>query len=230
MPLFFDWTMIILLPAIIVTFYAQAKVQGAYSKYSRVASSVGLTGAAVARQLLNKAGLHDVGVEMVPGELTDHYDPRHKKVRLSPQVYNGTSLAALGIAAHETGHAIQHDTGYFPLAFRNSLAPVAQIGSNAAVPLLLIGLLMGAMGLVKLGIYAFTAVVLFQIITLPVEFNASSRAIALLENGGYLSSSEVGPVRNVLGAAALTYVAAALTAVLTLVRFLVLSGLLRRDE
>lgn len=230
MPLFFDSTMIILLPAIILTFYAQAKIQGAYSKYSRVASSVGLTGAAVARQLLSRAGIHDVEVEMIPGELTDHYDPRHKKLRLSPQVYNSTSIAAIGIAAHEAGHAIQHDTGYFPLAIRNSLAPVAQLGSNMAVPLLLIGLLIGAMGLVKFGIYAFVTVVLFQLITLPVEFNASSRAIALLEEGGYLTQAEVGPAKDVLSAAALTYVAAALTAILTLVRFLVLAGLARRDE
>lgn len=227
---FYDPTMIILIPAIILSFYAQAKVQSAYAKYSQIRSSVGLTGAAVARQLLQQARINDVEVEMVQGKLTDHYDPRHKKLRLSPQVYQSSSIAALGIAAHETGHAIQHDVGYFPLAFRNNLAPVAQFGSNLAFPLLFIGLFLGSLNLAKLGVYAFVAVVLFQLITLPVEFNASNRAIALLEGGGYLTREEVKPAKTVLSAAALTYVAAALSAVLTLVRLLLLSGMLRRDD
>lgn len=227
---FFDPTMIILLPAILLSLYAQAKVQGTYAKYSRVRASSGLTGAAVARQLLQQARINDVEVEMVAGKLTDHYDPRNKKLRLSPQVYNSSSIAALGIAAHETGHAVQHDVGYFPLSFRNNLAPVAQFGSQLAFPLLFIGLVFDSLNLAKLGVYAFIAVVLFQLITLPVEYNASNRAIALLEGGGYLTKQEVKPAKSVLSAAALTYVAAALSAVLSLVRLLVLSGMLRRDD
>jgi Zn-dependent membrane protease YugP len=227
---YYDPTMIILIPAILLSFYAQAKVQGTYAKYSRISSAGGFTGATVARQLLRQAQINDVEVEMVPGKLTDHYDPRNKKLRLSPEVYQSSSIAALGIAAHETGHAVQHDVGYFPLSFRNQLAPVAQFGSQLAFPLLFIGLIFDWLNLAKFGVYAFIAVVLFQLITLPVEFNASHRAIALLEGGGYLTRQEIKPAKSVLSAAALTYVAAALSAVLTLVRLLLLSGMLRRKD
>lgn len=230
MPLFFDWTMILLIPAILVSMYAQAKVHGAYNKWSQVRATSGISGAMAARELLRQAGIHDVEVEMVQGHLTDHYDPRTKKLRLSPQVYNSSSIAALGIAAHETGHAIQHDVGYYPLALRNSLVPVANLGSNLAFPLILIGLLFGNPTLAIWGVYAFTAVVLFQLVTLPVEFNASSRAVALLEGSGFITRSEVKPTKAVLNAAALTYVAAALTAVLNLLRLLIISGVLNRDE
>ncbi|HHY60619.1 MAG TPA: zinc metallopeptidase [Clostridia bacterium] len=230
MPLLFDWTMIILIPAILVSMYAQFKIQSAYGHWSRVRSSSGVSGAMVARELLRQAGIYDVEVEMIDGHLTDHYDPRSKKLRLSPEVYHGNSIAALGIAAHETGHAVQHDVGYYPLALRNSLVPVANLGSNLAFPLIILGLLLGSPTLAIWGVYAFTAVVLFQLITLPVEFNASSRAVALLEGSGFITRSEVQPTKAVLNAAALTYVAAALTAVLNLVRLLILSGVLRRDE
>lgn len=230
MPLLFDWTMIILIPAILVSMYAQFKIQSAYGHWSRVRSSSGVSGAMVARELLRQAGIYDVEVEMIDGHLTDHYDPRSKKLRLSPEVYHGNSIAALGIAAHETGHAVQHDVGYYPLALRNSLVPVANLGSNLALPLIILGLLLGSPTLAIWGVYAFTAVVLFQLITLPVEFNASSRAVALLEGSGFITRSEVQPTKAVLNAAALTYVAAALTAVLNLVRLLILSGVLRRDE
>lgn len=230
MPLFFDWTMILLIPAILVSMYAQAKVNGAYAKWSQVRSTSGISGAMAARELLRQAGIHDVEVEMVQGHLTDHYDPRSKKLRLSPQVYNSSSIAALGIAAHETGHAIQHDVGYYPLALRNSLVPVANIGSNLAFPLIIIGLLFGNPTLAIWGVYAFTAVVLFQLVTLPVEFNASSRAVALLEGSGFITRNEVQPTKAVLNAAALTYVAAALTAVLNLLRLLIISGVFSRDE
>ncbi|KKM12937.1 hypothetical protein SY88_01165 [Clostridiales bacterium PH28_bin88] len=230
-PLFWDPTMIILIPAIILSLWAQSKVQSTFQRYLRVPSASRLTGAAVARQLLDRSGVDDVKVEMTPGHLSDHYDPRSKTLRLSPQVYQSSSLAALGVAAHETGHAIQHESGYFPLEFRNSFVPVAQIGSNLAFPLLIIGLIFAMPVLAKVGVYLFTAVVLFQLITLPVEYNASNRAIALLEGYGYITREEVGPTRRVLSAAALTYVAAALTAVLTLVRLLILSGMLgNRDE
>src|SRR5690606_30930663 len=174
MPLLFDWTMIILIPAILVSMYAQFKIQSAYGHWSRVRSSSGVSGAMVARELLRQAGIYDVEVEMIDGHLTDHYDPRSKKLRLSPEVYHGNSIAALGIAAHETGHAVQHDVGYYPLALRNSLVPVANLGSNLAFPLIILSLLLGSPTLAIWGMYAFTAVVLFQLITLPVEFNASS--------------------------------------------------------
>lgn len=189
-----------------------------------------MTGAAVARRLLQEAGIDSVSVELTGGKLSDHYDPRAKVLRLSPQVYNSTSLAALGVAAHEAGHAIQHDVNYLPLQLRASFVPVAQFGSTLSFPLLIIGLLMGSPTLAQLGVWAFTAVVLFQLITLPVEFNASSRAVSLLAGGGYLTQEEVAPTRRVLNAAALTYVAAAITAILNLIRLLLISGMLRRDD
>jgi Zn-dependent membrane protease YugP len=229
-PLFFDPTMVILIPAIILSMYAQAKVKGTYAKYSRVAAQSGMTGAQVASNLLRQQGIQDVQVELTPGSLSDHYDPRSKKLRLSPEVYHGNSLASLGIAAHETGHAVQHNIGYFPLEFRNLIAPVAQIGSTLAFPILFIGLIFQMFNLAMLGVYVFLGVVIFQLVTLPVEFNASSRAITMLASGNYLTSKEIGPTKSVLSAAALTYVAAAVTAILTLVRLLVLSGFFRRDE
>ncbi|HZW83669.1 MAG TPA: zinc metallopeptidase [Candidatus Deferrimicrobium sp.] len=228
---FYDSTMIILIPAIILSLYAQFKVSNTFKRFSKIRSAGGYTGAQVARRLLDQNGLFDVQVEMVEGRLTDHYDPRSQVVRLSPEVYQGTSLSALGVAAHETGHAVQHDHSYVPFNLRSTIVPVANLGSNAAPFLILIGLFMGQGGsfLVDLGILAFTAVVVFQIVTLPVEFNASSRAMAFLESG-FLTREEVSGARKVLSAAALTYVAAALTAVLTLVRFLLLANAGRRDD
>jgi uncharacterized protein len=228
---FYDSTMIILIPAIILSLYAQFKVSNTFKRFSKINSAGGYSGAQVARRLLDQNGLFDVQVEMVAGRLTDHYDPRSQVVRLSPEVYQGTSLSALGVAAHETGHAVQHDHSYVPFNLRSSIVPVANFGSNAAPFLILIGLFMGQGGsfLVDLGILAFTAVVVFQIVTLPVEFNASSRAMAFLESG-FLTREEVSGARKVLSAAALTYVAAALTAVLTLVRFLLLANVGRRDD
>jgi len=227
---FWDPTMIILIPAILISLWAQGKVQSTFHKYLRVPSAGRLTGAAIARQLLERSGITDVTVEMIPGNLTDHYDPRAKVVRLSPQVYQSSSLAAIGVAAHEAGHAIQHEVGYFPLELRSSLVPVAQFGSNLAFPLLILGIFLASPKLMVFGIWLFGAAVLFQLVTLPVEFNASSRAIALLETGGYITRDEVGPTKKVLDAAALTYVAAAITAILTLVRFILLSRMVGRDE
>ncbi|NLO89311.1 MAG: zinc metallopeptidase [Clostridia bacterium] len=229
-PIFFDPTMIILIPAIIFSLYAQLKVQSTFERYSRVASSSGLTGAEVAERLLRKEGIYDVRIERTPNTLGDHYDPRSKVLRLSPGVYNSTSLAALGVAAHEAGHAIQHDVGYFPLELRSSLVPVAQFGSMAAFPILLIGILLGSPMLAKLGVYAFVAVVLFQLVTLPVEYNASSRAIALLQAGGFVSGQEAEHTKRVLDAAALTYLAAALAAVLSLLRLLLISRMFGGEE
>lgn len=229
--MYFDPTMILLIPGIIFAMYAQGKVQSTFNKYSKILSQRGITGAQVARRILDSYGLDGVAIEMTSGHLSDHYDPRSKKVRLSDSVYRGTSLASLGVAAHEVGHAIQHDTGYAPLHIRNSIIPVTRIGSTLSFPLLLLGLFMGIPSLVQFGILLFTGVVLFQVITLPVEFNASSRAIAILDGEGFLSREELVGTKKVLNAAALTYVAAALMAALNLVRLLIISGVLggRRD-
>ena len=223
MPMFFDSTIILLLPAMLLSMYAQHKVSSTFNKFSRVASSRGLTGVEVARQLLAASDIRDVTVESTPGNLTDHYDPRSKTVRLSNSVYNQRSVAALGVAAHEVGHAIQHNHSYGPLAIRSGLLPAVSLGSKLSMPLLMIGLFMGFAGLFHLGIILFSFVVLFQLVTLPVEFNASSRAIALLQEQNILSASEAGPAKQVLNAAALTYVAAALMSVLNLLRFIMLA-------
>lgn len=228
--LFFDPTMILLIPGIILAMYAQGKVQSTFQRYSQVLSQRGITGAQVARSILDSHGLYDVEIEMTSGHLSDHYDPRSRKVRLSSQVYSGTSLASLGVAAHEVGHAIQHDTGYAPLHIRNSIIPVTQIGSTLSFPLLLIGLLMGSPSLAQLGVLLFTAVVFFQLITLPVEYNASSRALAILDGEGFLGREELAGTKKVLNAAALTYVAAALMAFLNLFRLLLISGMLGNRE
>jgi len=230
-PFVFDPYIIILIPGLILAVYAQFKVKSTFAKYSRVRAQSGITGAQVAKRLLEEAGIHDVSVELTGGHLSDHYDPRKKALRLSQEVYNGASLASLGVAAHETGHAIQHDRGYIPLNIRAMFVPVAQLGSTMAFPLFLIGLFMNSGWLLWAGIYLFTAVVLFQVVTLPVEFNASSRALEVLQSGGYISPDEAGGARKVLNAAALTYVAAAIMGLLQLVRLLLLSGVLgRRDD
>jgi len=227
----FDPTIVLLIPAIVFALYAQMKVKGTFAQYSNVRSMTNLTGAQVARGILDKYGLFDVRVEAVPGELTDHYDPRSKVLRLSSPVYGATSLAAIGVAAHEAGHAVQHATKYGPLALRSAIVPLAQIGSWAAWPLLFLGLFFQAFSLVKLGIIIFSGVVLFQLVTLPVEYNASKRALAVLSEGGYLYDNEIGGAKKVLDAAALTYVAAALMGILQLIRLLLISGILgRRDD
>ncbi|HEY3314497.1 MAG TPA: zinc metallopeptidase [Bacillota bacterium] len=223
-----DPTFILIIPALILAFYAQAKVSSAFNRYSAVRSSRGVTGAEAARGILDQAGLRDVTIERIGGRLADHYDPRRRVLRLSADVYDRASLAALGVAAHEAGHAIQHNVGYAPMRLRNSILPVAQIGSQGAWILFLLGLIMNALSLMDLGIILFAAAVVFQLVTLPVEYNASNRAIALLQSGGYISESEVGPTRQVLSAAGLTYLAATLMAVLQLVRLLVIRS--SRDD
>lgn len=226
-----DWTILLLVPAILLSLYAQMKVQSTFSRYSQVFSSRGLTGAVVAREILRQSRIYDVRVEPVAGTLSDHYDPRAKALRLSEPVYGSSSLAAIGVAAHEAGHAIQHDVGYVPLGIRSAIVPIATFGSNLAMPLLIIGLIFGSPMLAQTGVLAFSAVVLFQLITLPVEFNASNRAIEVLVDGGYITREEVGPTRAVLNAAALTYVAAALMGILNLIRLLILSGMFgNRDD
>ena len=220
--LFFDSTMILLIPCIVLALYAQSRVRSAYSKYSQVGSAAGITGAETARRLLREQGIVDVAVEETGGTLSDHYDPRAKVVRLSSGIYHGRHLAGLAVAAHEVGHAIQHATGYFALNLRHSFLPVANIGSWAAFPLFLIGFFFQSPGMVDIGILLYAGVVAFQLITLPVEFNASSRAMAQLVDGRYLRADEARDARRVLNAAALTYVAATATALMHLVRLLIL--------
>lgn len=217
-----DFTWLIVLPALFFAIWAQSQVQSAYQRNARLHARSGLTGAQVARQLLAEAGLSNVAVEQGQGQLTDHYDPRQQVVRLSPNVYQSSSLAALGIAAHETGHAMQHAEGYIPLAFRNNIFPVANLGSRLAFPLFFLGFLFRGGLLMEIGIMLFGFAVLFQLITLPVEFNASRRAIGLLDSRGFLTTAEIGPTREVLRAAALTYVAAAAVSITQLLRLLIL--------
>ena len=223
----FDITIILLLPALLLSLYAQHKVGATFQKFAKVASAKGLTGAEVASQLLKASGVRDVKVKAIPGNLTDHYDPRTKTVALSESVYSQSSLAALGVAAHEVGHAIQHNEDYGPLAFRTGLFPVVNLGSTLSMPLLMIGLFMSASGfgmwMLYTGILLFSFVVLFQIVTLPVEFNASTRAIGLLQDQKILSEAEAAPAKQVLDAAALTYVAAAIMSLMNLLRFILIA-------
>ncbi|MFA6472710.1 MAG: zinc metallopeptidase [Candidatus Latescibacterota bacterium] len=226
---FWDNTMLLMIPGLILTLWAQAKVSSAYKKYSQVRSRSGVTGAQVARDILNRSGLSKVTVEPVKGELTDHYDPSAGVLRLSEGVYGSQSIAALGIAAHEAGHAIQHGEKYPALVLRTAVAPAAATGSQLGIWLFMIGMFipmfahgMNLNWLLDLGIYLFSVAVVFTIVTLPVEFNASSRALVILEKGGYLTADEIPEARAVLRAAAWTYVAAATTAILTLLRLIIL--------
>lgn len=226
-PLYF----IVVGPAILLTIWAQIKVKGTFAKYSKVGSSNYLSGRDAAIKMLEKNGIHDVEVKETEGWFTDHYDPKGKVLRLSPSVYHGRSLASIGVAAHEAGHAIQDATDYAPLVMRQAIAPAAMFGSNIAMFLIFFGFIINALGLIKLGIIAFTLAVIFQIVTLPVEFNASKRAITLITEYGIVTREETPHVNSVLNAAAMTYVAAAIAAVAQLLYFLLRSGLLGgRDE
>ncbi len=227
---YFDPTMLLILPALLLAMWAQFRVQSTFRKYSDAPSAQGWTAAEMAADLLARNGLGDVRIERVRGSLTDHYDPRTNTLRLSDTVYGSTSLAALGVAAHECGHAMQEAEGYKPLRIREKIVPVAQIGSWAAMPLFVLGLVMSWEPLLTAGIIVFSLVVAFYLVTLPVEFDASGRALEQLEGGGYLSSAETDDAGRVLRAAALTYVAAALQAVLQLLRLLVLAGGNRRNR
>lgn len=213
----------ILLPAILIAMYAQTKVKTTFNKYLRINSLSGLNGYQVARTILDRNGLYDVRIEHTSGELTDHYDPRKRILRLSTKVYSGTSVASIGVAAHEAGHAIQHANNYSPLEFRNLIFPLASFGSNFTWILIILGFLLNLTPFIDAGILLFTFVVIFQIITLPVEFNASKRALYNLENG-ILYKEELKPVKKVLDAAALTYVAATLVAVMQLARLILIRG------
>ena len=219
---FFDSTMIVLIPAIILAVYAQSKVKSTYAKYIRINSKKGFTGAEIARAILDSNGLQDVRVEHIRGVLTDHYDPRTRVLRLSDQVYAGSTISSSAIAAHEVGHALQHSSSYAPLSFRNAIVPVVSFASNLSWLFILGGLFLSMTGLIDIGIILFTASVVFQIVTLPVEFNASSRALYQLESTGALTRDEIPHGKKVLDAAALTYVAATATAIAQLLRLLLL--------
>ena len=222
---YYDWTYVLVLIGAVLCLAASAYVRTTFQKYSSVRSRSNLTGEMVARRLLQSQGITDVRVEHIRGSLTDHYDPKNRVLRLSDVVYNSTSVAALGVAAHECGHAVQDDRDYFPLRFRNALVPVANFGTQAAWPIILVGLLFaGSSFLINLGILLFSLGVLFQLVTLPVEFNASRRAIQILGNTGILYGDEIRDTKKVLSAAAMTYVAAAAASILSLLRLLILFG------
>ena len=235
---YYDWTYILVVIGAVICIAASARVKNVFARYSRIQSHSGLTGREAAEQILHRNGIYDVQVIHIGGNLTDHYNPGNKTLGLSDTVYNSTSVAAIGVAAHECGHAVQHARGYVPLAIRGSLVPVANIGSMAAWPLILIGLFMNgqtAIFFINLGILLFSAAVLFQIVTLPVEFNASGRAVKVLESSGMLYPDsgmlypdEVDSVKKVLGAAALTYVASAASMILQLLRLVIIGGRKRK--
>ncbi len=227
---YFDiYYVILVLPAFLFALYAQFRVSGTFNKYKSYGNARGLTAAEVARQILNSNGLYDVQIEPVQGQLTDHYDPRVRVLRLSENVYSSRSVAAIGVAAHEAGHALQHKVGYAPLALRSSLVPVAGIGSSVGPYMAIFGLFFNWPLLFKLGIVLFTVAVAFYLVTLPVEFNASSRAVRILESSGMLSWSEIKPVQKVLRAAAMTYVASAAVAMANLIRLILLANSRNRD-
>lgn len=225
-----DWTYLLILAAFVFTLIVQSVMRGTFRKYSRIRSGSGMTGAQVAQQILASEGLYGVQVLQVSGDLTDHYDPRNKTVSLSQTVYGSSSLAAQGVAAHECGHAIQDAKGYAPLGIRSALVPVANFGSSAAWPLFFIGLLFQLPVIMKIGIFLFLFALLFQLVTLPVEFNASHRAMKKLKGMNLMSREELGGARSVLSAAAMTYVAAAATSLMYLLRMMILSGAGRRDD
>ena len=215
-PLFY----ILVAPAFLLSIYATFKVKRTFKKYSKVATASGMTGAQAAQRMLASSGVHDVQIEAVGGFLSDHYDPSKKVLRLSPDVFSGKSVSSVGVAAHEAGHALQDAGGYAPLKFRTAIVPMASIGSKLVWPVLIIGIILASTALIKIGIIFFGMVVAFQLITLPVEFNASRRAVAALSSSGMLMEQEVDGARTVLRAAAMTYVAAAAMAVLQLIYFL----------
>lgn len=232
-PMFYDPTYLLVLAGVVLCLLASARVNSTFRKYSQMRNSRGMTGAQAAERVLHQAGIFDVRIEHVSGNLTDHYDPRNKVLRLSDATYNSASVAAVGVAAHECGHAIQHAKGYAPLQWRSALVPVANFGATIAWPLILIGLLIGGNSsalIINIGIIAFSAAVLFQLVTLPVEFNASGRAIRMLADTGLMYGDEIVAARKVLSAAALTYVASAASAILQLLRIILLTGGRRRND
>ncbi len=225
---YWDWTYLLIIPGLILGLWAQSKVRSAYGEYSRIPTRLGRSAANVVDDMLHRNGNHKVRIGRVSGELTDHYNPANETLNLSEGVYGSNSIAALGIAAHEAGHAMQKHDGYLPLKLRTAIVPAVNICSGLSTPLFFLGLLMSWEPLTTLGIMLFAASTVFALVTLPVEFNASNRAVAMLADGGYVSGEEERGVRRVLNAAALTYVAAAVTSLMSLLR-LVLIANRRRD-
>lgn len=223
--MYFDPTYWLVIIGAVVCIFAQMRVNSTFKKYAKVRSRSGLTGAQAAQRILQMSGIYDVRVEHIRGELTDHYDPSAKVLRLSDATYGSASVAAVAVAAHECGHAVQHQKGYMPLRLRSALVPVANIGSRLGIPIIFLGVLLGMNQIfIQIGIWVFALAVLFQIVTLPVEFNASGRALAMLGNYGLMGNDETGSCRKVLSAAALTYVAAAASSILQLLRLILLFG------
>ena len=227
-PFYFDWTILLVLPALFISIWAQIKVSTTFKKYSNVFTRKGVTGYQAARRILDANGLSYVRIERVRGHLTDHYDPRQNVIRLSESVYDRANVAAVGVAAHEAGHAVQYAQDYSPIKLRAAILPVTKYGSMLAIPLFFIGLTLAKSSFMLLGIILYSAVALFQLVTLPVEFNASARAMKSLEGTGILVEDEPKYARKVLTAAAMTYVAALLTSLATLLRLIILSGNRRR--
>lgn len=225
----YDWTYLLVLIGMGIVLFAQSRVQSTFNKYDQLETEKRVTGKQAAEHILQAAGIYDVKVEQVRGKLTDHYDPRNKVLRLSEATYNRTSVAAVAVAAHECGHAVQDQQDYAFLKVRSAIVPFVQIGSNLAMPLIFIGLLLNMMGLVNLGIIAFSLVLVFQLVTLPVEFDASKRALAVLGETGVFVQEEEPAAKKVLDAAAFTYIAATLSTALQLLRFILIANNRRRD-
>lgn len=226
---FYDPTWWLIIAGMIISLIASGNVNATYKRYSKIDNARGMTASEVAERILNGAGIYDVRIERIEGALTDHYDPKHKVVRLSESVYHSKSVAAIGVAAHECGHVIQHYGGYFPSRVRNAIVPVVNFGSKLSWPLILLGILFGLTNLVDIGIILFSTVLLFQLVTLPVEFNASRRAIQIIRDGNILQGEEVVDAKKVLNAAALTYVAGVIATALQVLRLFLLFGRRRRN-
>ena len=226
----FDGTYVLIILAFLISALVSAKMNATFSKYSKVRSYCGMTGAQAAQRILSSAGIYDVRIEHVSGKLTDHFDPSNKVLRLSDAVYGNTSIAAIGVAAHECGHAVQHAKNYVPLSVRSAIVPVANFGSQLSWPLFLAGLIFSFRPLLMIGILLFCAALLFQIVTLPVEFNASARALRMVDESGIMGRQEIRGTKKVLRAAAMTYVAAVIGSLLQLLRLLILSGAFRRRD
>lgn len=226
----FDGTYVLIILAFLISALVSAKMNATFSKYSKVRSYCGMTGAQAAQRILSSAGIYEVRIEHVSGKLTDHYDPSNKVLRLSDAVYGNTSIAAIGVAAHECGHAVQHARNYVPLSVRSAIVPVANFGSQLSWPLFLAGLIFSFRPLLMIGILLFCAALLFQIVTLPVEFNASARALRMLDETGIMGRQEIRGTKKVLRAAAMTYVAAVIGSLLQLLRLLILSGAFRKRD
>ena len=230
MPYFFDYYYIILIiPALLFGLWAQFRVKSAYARYSKVQNINGMTGADAARYVLEQNGVYDISINRIAGNLTDNYNPTNKTINLSDGVYSSTSVAAVGIAAHEAGHAVQHAVGYFPIKLREAIIPVTQVGSTLYLPIILLGLFFNSYSTITVGIILFASITAFQFVTLPVEFNASNRAIEAIENGNLLYGDELSGARSVLKAAALTYVAALVSSMAQLLRLVLMFGGRRRD-